>query len=149
MPGRTALGSRGKKRKEGARLCLELSKCGSSGPQSLYQCHSSGFFLLFFFFLPSICPGTILPLSQRRKNTHSHCGWLNTITSTLFPQPILLMRSLHSKIIFCLNAVHFSSFHQSSYLYKHTILKNYHTSLSLHVIPVHLTTGLDVIDTTC
>lgn len=43
MPARTGLGRKGEKRKEGRRLCLELSECGRSGPQSLYQCHSNPF----------------------------------------------------------------------------------------------------------
>lgn len=43
MPATTAAGSREKRRKVRRRLCLELFKCGSSGPQSLYQCHTRAF----------------------------------------------------------------------------------------------------------
>lgn len=43
MPATTVVGSREKRRKEQGRLCLELSKCSSSGPHSLYQCHSRAF----------------------------------------------------------------------------------------------------------
>lgn len=53
------------------------------------------------FFLPSICPVTILtPLSEQEKHSLSHHGWLNTITELFFPPPILLSLSLHSTTLF-------------------------------------------------
>ena len=76
MPARTGVGSKRKKRKEGRRLCLELSKCGSSGPQSLYQCHSS-------VFSSHLSARRLFFPSQSRKNTHS----LTMDGSTQSPTP--------------------------------------------------------------
>lgn len=106
MPARTGVGSKRKKRKERRRLCLELSKCGSSGPQSLYQCHSS------VFFLPSICPATVLPLSEQEKHSLSHHGWLNTITNPPFFSTTYPAHAISSlNIALCLNAILFFFFH--------------------------------------
>lgn len=67
MPTSTGAGSRGTRRKEGRRLCLELSKCGTSGPQSLYQCHSSIFFSHLsaqWLFFPALRAGKTFALSS-------------------------------------------------------------------------------------
>lgn len=60
LPVRIKLGKRGKEKKK-RRLRLELSKCGSSGLKSLYQCHRR------LFFLPSITARWLFPLQHRRK----------------------------------------------------------------------------------
>lgn len=85
-------------RREGRRLCLELSKCGSSGPQSLYQCHSSIFFFFFlWFFSPIYLPGDYSPHPQCRKNTCSLTMDGSTQSPALYSPPaILLMLSIHS-----------------------------------------------------
>lgn len=60
-------------------MFLELSKCGTSGPQSLYQCHSG-------FFPPIYLPSDYSsPLSEQEKHSLSHHGWLNTITKLFSP----------------------------------------------------------------
>lgn len=103
MPARTAVGSRGKKVKEGRRLCLELSMCGSSGPQSLYQCHSS----IFSFHLSA--QRLFFPPFRARK-TLAFSPWMaqhNRLPRTP-TYPAHAISSLN--ITLCLNAILFLFF---------------------------------------
>lgn len=95
-------------RREGRRLCLELSKCGSSGPQSLYQCHSSIFFSLSLFFSPIYLPGDYSPHPQCRKNTCSLTMDGSTQSPALYFPTSYPARAISSlKIALCLNAFFF------------------------------------------
>lgn len=139
MPATTGVGSREERRKERRRLCLELSKCGSSGPQSLYQCHSSTFSSHLsaqrLLFHPLRAGKTLTP--SPRIVQHNNQPFLPPT------YPAHAISSLN--IALCLNALFFF-FHCSapSYLQKCRVLKNCHTSFRLHILflSVHLTSGL-------
>lgn len=118
MPATTVVGSWEKRRKEQRRLCLELSKCCSSGPHSLYQCHGREFsshLSAQWVFFRSL---------RARRN-----AWSLTIAgstqSTTCTYPAYSIASLN--IALCLNDLSFFQF--STLLYLCRVLK--HATLHL------------------